>query len=72
MNQCPVGGREASIGKKEEYMTITFEPDNSDELEELRETVKALLARVEELEEKVDSLQDESTIAESVRTWSAG
>jgi hypothetical protein len=31
-------------------MGTTFEPDNSDELEELRETVKKLLARVEKLE----------------------
>lgn len=71
-NQCPVGGREAPIGRKQEYMGTTFEPDNSGELEELRETVKKLLARVDELEEKVDSLQSESTIAESVRTWGAG
>ena len=55
-NQCPVGGSEAPIDRKQEYMTTTFESENSDELEELeelREMVKKLIARVEELEEIV-------------------
>jgi len=55
-NQCPVGGSEAPIDRKQEYMTTTFESENSDELEELeelREMVKKLIARVEELEETV-------------------
>jgi hypothetical protein len=49
-NQCPVGGREAPLNRKQEYMTLTFEPDNSDELDNLRETVNKLLARIEKLE----------------------
>lgn len=65
-NQCPVGGREAPVGKKDEYMASTFE---SNELEELSETVRQLLIRVEELEEKVDRLQNESDLAETVRIW---
>lgn len=71
-NQCPVGGRESPIGRKQEYMTTTFEPDNSDELKELNEAVKALLARVEELEEKVEVLKSESELAETVRIWGTG
>ena len=71
-DQCPVGGREAPIDRKQEWKSTTFEIESESEVEELRKTVKELLARVEELEEKVDSLQGESTIAESVRIWGAG
>lgn len=71
-NQCPVGGREASFERKQEYMGTTFEPDNSDELEELRETVKKLLARVEKLEETVGKLENEHNIAETVKIWGTG
>ena len=71
-DQCPVGGREAPLGRKQEWKSTTFEIESESEVEELRKTVKELLARVEELEEKVDSLQGESTIAESVRVWGAG
>jgi hypothetical protein len=40
-NQCPIGGREAPLGQKEEYMMTTFEPDNSDELEETVDELKS-------------------------------
>ena len=52
-DQCPVGGREAPIGRKQEWKSTTFEIESESEVEELRKTVKELLARVEELEEKV-------------------
>jgi hypothetical protein len=71
-NQCPVGGREAPIGRKQEYMTTTFEPDRSDELEELREKVRKLIARVEALEGQVERLQSVSELEESVRIYGAG
>ena len=57
-DQCPVGGREAPIGRKQEWKSTTFEIESESE--------------VEELEEKVDILQGESTVAESVRVWGAG
>lgn len=33
--QCPVGGREANIGQKQEWMTTTYLEDNTGEIEEL-------------------------------------
>ena len=71
-NQCPVGGREVPFGRKQEYMTTTFEPDNADELDELRLSVKQLLARVEELESQVERLQSISELEESVRIYGTG
>lgn len=71
-NQCPVGGYEAPIGRKQDYKTTTYEPDTTDELEELRSSVKKLFARVEELEAQVERLQSGSELEESVRIYGAG
>lgn len=71
-NQCPVDGREAPIGRKQEYKTTTYEPDTTDELEELRSSVKKLITRVEELETQVERLQSGSELEESVRIYGAG
>lgn len=71
-DQCPVGGRECSINQKQEYKSTTFEVETESEVDELRKSVKDLLARVEELEMKVDSLKSESDLAETVRIWGAG
>jgi len=71
-NQCPVGGCESAIGRKQEYMTTTFEPDNESEVSELRNSVKELLARVEELEAQVSRLQSGAELEESVRIFGAG
>jgi len=49
-NQCPVGGREAPVGRKQEWKSTTFEPDKKDEIVELREELKKLSVRVEQLE----------------------
>jgi len=70
-SQCPVGGREILYGKAE-WMTTTFEPDNTDELEELKSSVLQLIARVDELEEQVERLQSGSELEESVRIFGAG
>ena len=47
--QCPVGGRECAVNRKQEWMDTTYEPDNQD-LEEriaiLEKQVKALLEAV--------------------------
>ena len=51
-NQCPVGGREAPMDKRQEYMDTTFDPDKTDEIEELKTLVRQLQARVEELEQR--------------------
>jgi len=71
-DQCPVGGREASINQKQEYKSTTFEVETENEVDELRKSVKELLARVETLEHEVESLSTESAIAESVRIYGAG
>ena len=47
--QCPVGGREAPYNRKQEWMTITYQEDDSDE-------IGRLLARIEKLEAQVASL----------------
>ena len=70
-DQCPVGGREAPIGKQE-WKSTTFELDNVDELAELRDAVTKLSARVEELEAQVERLQSGSELEESVRIYGAG
>lgn len=56
-NQCPVGGREAPLNQKEEYMTTTFEADKSEEIADLLEQVKNLVSKVEHLEKQVKELQ---------------
>ena len=61
-DQCPVGGREAPMGRKQEWKSTTFEPVVSDDIDELRETVKKLVAHVEELEEQVERLQSGSEL----------
>ena len=70
-NRCPVGGREAPIGRKEEWKSTTFEAENNEVLE-LHNTVNQLRARIEALEAQVDSLQSGSELQESVRIWGAG
>ena len=47
--QCPVGGREAPLGTKQEWMTYTFEAKN--------ESVEELFTRVEKLEAQIADLQ---------------
>lgn len=73
-DQCPVGGREAPIGRKQEWKSTIFEieVETESEVERLNKVVKDLLARVEELEEKVESMKSESDLAETVRIWGAG
>ena len=67
-NQCPVGGREAPIGRKEEWKSTTFEIEPESEVDELRKAVDELLARVVELEVQVECLQSVS----DVRIFGAG
>lgn len=71
-NQCPVGGREAPFGRKQEWKSTTFEPNKENEIAELRTLVNKLLARVESLESKVEGLQSSSSLQESVAIWGAG
>jgi len=71
-DQCPVGGREAPMGRKQEWKSTTFEIETESEVDELRKSVKDLLARVEELEEQVERLQSGSELEESVRIFGAG
>ena len=66
-DQCPLGGREASIGRKQEWKSTTFEIETKNEVDELRKSIKKLLARVEELEAQVKRLQSGSDFEESVR-----
>lgn len=53
-DQCPVGGCEAHIGRKQEYKTTVFEIDES----EKDETIAALRARVAELKEALRIIAD--------------
>ena len=69
-NQCPIGGVEAPIGRKQKWATTTFEVENN-ELNELREKVNKLLNRVGELESQVERLNSNSELQESVRIWGA-
>ena len=71
-DQCPVGGREMPVGKKDAWKSTTFEVETESEVDELRKTVKELLARVEELEAQVERLQSGSESEESVRIFGAG
>ena len=61
-DQCPLGGREASIGRKQEWKSTTFEIETKNEVDELRKSIKKLLARVEELEAQVKRLQSEESV----------
>lgn len=70
--QCPVGGCEAPIWKKQEWAQTTYVADTSEDMDEIRETIKKLAKRIEELEEKVENLQSESGLEESVRIWGTG
>ena len=55
-SQCPVGGREAPVGRKQEYKTSTFEPEQDNELQSLldekEKTIKAQAKKIAEYEEK--------------------
>jgi hypothetical protein len=64
-NQCPVGGCEAPIGRKQEWKSTTFEAKSND-VAELRETVDQLTARIEALEAQV-SLKAKPKAQEPVR-----
>ena len=61
-DQCSLGGREASIGRKQEWKSTTFEIETKNEVDELRKSIKKLLARVEELEAQVKRLQSEESV----------
>lgn len=52
--QCPVGGREAPIGRKQEWMTTTFEIEQPAELAALRARVEELEAGLQEIENNLD------------------
>ena len=52
-DQCPIGGREAPIGKKQEWKSTTFEIESESEVEELRKSILDLQTRVEELEARL-------------------
>lgn len=45
-DQCPLGGREAPIGRKQEWKSTTFEIDDTDDL----------IARIADLEAQVAAL----------------
>lgn len=48
--QCPAGGHEAAIGRKQEWISTKFEVENNEVEEELRELIKRVVARLEALE----------------------
>lgn len=53
-NQCPVGGREAPHGRKQEWKSTTFEEQESvNELQELKNKLAEALARIDKLENMV-------------------
>jgi len=47
-NQCPVGGREAPIGKKQEWKSTTFEKEEENTQAQIDE-LKAEIKRLEKL-----------------------
>lgn len=63
--QCPVGGREAPIGRKQEWMATTYQEDDSEERAELRKLVGSLedtlllVDRLKELEKRFAILEGE-------------
>lgn len=57
--QCPVGGVEARIDRKQEWMTDRFEPV-SDEVTQLRDALAAELARGAALQERIEMLNAEN------------
>jgi hypothetical protein len=48
-NQCPVGGREAPVGRMQGWMSTVFECADS-EIESLRSEVRDLRRRIQKLE----------------------
>ena len=68
---CPVGGREAPVGKPQEWMSSDRYETETEE-DALREIVNNLLTRVAELEDQMSELQAESNLRESVSIWGAG
>jgi hypothetical protein len=59
INQCPVGGQEAAIGRKQEWMTLTFQKEEEPEyvgpeanrIAELESTIQDMRRRLEHLED---------------------
>ena len=51
-DQCPVGGREAPIGHKQEWKTTTYEPEDS-----VSATVYAQAQTIERLADALESLE---------------
>jgi ribosomal protein L37E len=56
-DQCPVGGYEAPVGRKQEWKSTVFEIETANEIEDLRETVEKLLARVDEIEHALSAVR---------------
>lgn len=56
-NACPVGGREAPIGRKQEYKTTVFEPEIDTQL--LRNAITALqILAIANADEKMQTLAE--------------
>jgi len=53
-NQCPFGGREAPIGRKQEWKSTTFEANDKPQgtIAELKALIKELEKRLDEWESK--------------------
>lgn len=54
--QCPVGGREASTGHRQEWKWTTFESEDN-KVEKLRKDVNELSRRVADLEAMIKGLR---------------
>lgn len=53
-NQCPLGGREAPIGRKQEWMTTTFIP--AEAIANVRQ-VRAMVAEINEKTKRIEQLE---------------
>lgn len=53
--QCPKGG-EAPVGKRQEWLTTTFVPDDADERKAIERRIRNLEKRVAELEKQIKQM----------------
>ena len=54
-NQCPMNGREAPIGRKQEWKSTTFQERTESPYENMAERIGLLITRIEALEKELQA-----------------